>query len=119
MSPYLAPKQINPWSKLLDNDDEGDPIMPLDNASQILESLEAFHQPGGAPVVLCNKELLRSGEWTCSLLYWDAETPPEAYPGVFESSTGIFTFTGDHEGSSTTIEPGLACLLLTHCTRVD
>jgi len=120
MSSYLAPKQANPWSALLKNDADGDPIMPPHLASDILDTLTQFHEPGGAPVVLYNEAVLRSGgKWSCEHLYWDASSPPEAYPGVFDSSSGIFEFTGDHKGTTTKIEPSIASLVLTNLERVE
>ena len=121
MSSYLAPKQANPWSALLKNDADGDPIMPPHLALDILDELKRFHEPGGAPVVLYNEAVLRSdgGKWSCSHLYWDAESPLEAYPGVYDSSTGIFEFTGEYKGTTTKLEPSIASLLLTNLERVD
>ncbi len=120
-SQYFPRAWKNPFSVLLGTDADGDPYIEPEQRKMILDALAEFHGfPDGAPVFIGNRvDLLNGGTYRCNHLWWTATTPPAVYPGVYCAATGILTFTGADEGTSTTISSELAPLVLADLVPLD
>ena len=121
VSQYVEKPSMNPFGVLLGLDADGDPYIVPEQRKMILDALAEFHGfPDEAPVIIYNMEaLLSGGTYKCNHLWWTATTPPAVYPGIYCAATGLLSFTGADEGTSTTISPELAPLVLADLVPLD